>query len=308
MMRCNFISKYHGFTLIEVMISLTLGLFLLTMSMQSLTTMNKTFVSIKSSSRMQETARFTFALLENDIKQSRYWANALSYAHFSGSAELTDINISNCLEGGTSWGRQIQQAIFALNNSAGTYACVNNDSYLQGDILTIRYASTKAFASFDDEQIYIRSLGSEHRLFIGKDRELAINNDLSSPLSQIMVAHSFFVGDSGRTCKGDLLPALFWQTLVNGRPQKEELLTGVEQLQVQFLIDENIDGKPDRYLNPDQIVNWQTVHSVKVDLLVRSECSDALHIDNKTYQLGDVSYQVDDHFYRQQFQYTFNYH
>ncbi|WOH39169.1 PilW family protein [Thalassotalea fonticola] len=257
---------------------------------------------------MQETARFTFALLEQDIKQSRYWANALAFAHFSGSAGLTDINNSNCLEGGSSWGRQIQQAIFALNNSADTYACVNNDNYLQGDILTVRYASTAAFSSFDNEQIYIRSLGSQHRLFIGTDRGLAINNDLPSPLSQIMIAHSFFVGDSGRTCKGEMIPALFWQNLVNGRPQKEELLAGVEQLQTQFLVDENVDGKPDKYLNSDQVLNWQNIHSVKVDLLVRSDCPDAKHLNNKTYQLGDVSYQVNDHFYRQQYQYTFNYH
>ncbi|WNC67629.1 PilW family protein [Thalassotalea nanhaiensis] len=300
--------KHYGFTLVEVMISLTLGLFLLTMSMQSLLTMNKSFVTIKSSSRMQETARFTFALLENDLKQSRYWARSLGFASFSGSAALTNINSTNCLEDGTTWGRQLQQPIFALNNSAVTYACVNNDNYLHGDILTIRYADNQLLTNYDDEQIYLRSLGSKHRLFVGKDRNLAINNDLSSPLSQLIIAHSFFVADSGRTCKGELIPALFWQTLVNGRPQKEELLAGVEQFQLQFAVDIDVDGQPDTYLNPDQITGWQNVHSVKVDLLVRSDCPDTAHLDNKSYQLADVSYQVNDHFYRQQYQYTFNYH
>ncbi|WNC73346.1 PilW family protein [Thalassotalea psychrophila] len=299
--------KYRGFTLIEVMISLTLGLFLLTLSMQSLIAMNKSFALIKSSSRMQETARFTFALLENDIKQSRYWANALAFSNFTGSASLTDINNTSCLEGGTSWGRQLKQTIFAVNNSANTYACVNNDSYLQGDILTLRYANTQPLSSYDNEQIYVRSLSNQHRLFIGKDRGLAMNNDLPSPISQLIIAHSFFIADSSRTCKGKLIPALFWQTLVNGRPQKEELLAGVEHLQIQFTIDADIDGKADKYVNPDQITNWQLVHSVKVDLLVRSDCPDASHLDNKTYQLADVSYQVNDHFYRQQYQYTFNY-
>ena len=264
--------KYRAFTLVEVMISLTLGLFLLTMSMQSLITMNKSFATIKSNSRMQETARFTFALLENDIKQSRYWAKSLAFANFSGSAGLTNVTNTSCLEGGTSWGRQLQQAIFALNNTASTYACVNNDNYQQGDILTLRYANNQPFASYDDDQIYIRSLGEQHRLFIGKDRGLAINNDLSAPLNQLMVAHSFFIADSGRTCKGEMIPALFWQSLVNGRPHKEELLVGVEQLQFQFSIDEDVDGKPDKYVNPDQVTNWQNVHIVKVDLLVRSDC------------------------------------
>ena len=273
--------KYRAFTLVEVMISLTLGLFLLTMSMQSLITMNKSFATIKSNSRMQETARFTFALLENDIKQSRYWAKSLAFANFSGSAGLTNVTNTSCLEGGTSWGRQLQQAIFALNNTASTYACVNNDNYQQGDILTLRYANNQPFASYDDDQIYIRSLGEQHRLFIGKDRGLAINNDLSAPLNQLMVAHSFFIADSGRTCKGEMIPALFWQSLVNGRPHKEELLVGVEQLQFQFSIDEDVDGKPDKYVNPDQVTNWQNVHIVKVDLLVRSDCPDFTHLDNK---------------------------
>ena len=300
-------NRVQGFTLVEVMVSLTLGLFLLTMSMQAMLGINKSFTSIKRAARMQETARFAFALISNDIKQSRYWAGILAFSSFGGSSALADINASNCLEGGTSWGRQIQQPIFAINNSAFNYACVSNDDYIAGDVLTLRGALTAKISSYDNEQIYIKGNGAQHRLFLGVDRALAVNNDLANTVSQQVFAHSYFVGDSNRTCKSSTVPALFWQTLVNGRPQKEELLAGVEQLQVSFAVDLNQDDRADSYLNAAQVINWQSVLSVKIDLLIRSACPDMSHQDNNTYQIGDVNYQVNDHFIRQQYQYTYSF-
>ncbi|OUS30398.1 hypothetical protein A9Q98_05245 [Thalassotalea sp. 42_200_T64] len=307
-MRLQKLPYSYGFTIVEVMVSLTLGLFLLSVSMQGLFSVNKSFINIQQTAKMQETARFAFALIENDIKQSRYWNNTLPFSTFAGSALLTDATQTTCIESGTSWGRQLQQPVFAINNSATGYACIKNDDYLIGDILTLRYASTEPVGSYDNQQIYLRSDGASHRLFIGRDRSLAINKDLTNALTQQIVAHSFYIGDSQRECQSQIIPSLYWQTLVNGRPQREELLSGVEQLQIQFAIDNDEDNIANKYVNPNQVLNWRRILSVKVDLLLRSDCPDKAHFDNKNYPLADINYQVNDNFHRLHYQYTFNYH
>lgn len=301
-------SHSSGFTLIEVMISLALGLFLLAMGMQALLLINKTFIDVKQSARMQETARFAFELLRQDLKQSSYWADVLSFSEISGSLNVSDINLTSCLEGGNSWGKQLQQSIYGLNDSASSYACVSNDDYLNGDILTVRYPELQASFNIDNEQLYLRSNGTEHRLFLGADKNLVSNTNLAlATITQQIISHSFYVGDSKRRCNGHIVPSLYWQTLVNGRPQQEELLSGVEQLQLQFGVDQDLDSSPEQYLNPSQVINWQQISSIKVDLLVRSKCPDLSHKDNNLYVLGDIQYQPKDNFHRQFYSYSFNY-
>lgn len=296
--------KSCGFTLIEVMVALTLGLFMLTMGMQSLLLINKSFIAVKQSAHMQENARFTFNFISRDIVQSRYWSDLLAFSDIEGSLNLTSESNETCIESGNSWGAQIQQSIFAVNNSSGEYSCVSNDGYLRGDILTLRYIKPTPVTLTDNEQLYIKSNGSKHKAFLGKDKNLVTNSLPSKATTHEIVSHSYFIGDSNRRCKNQVIPALYWQTLVNGRPQKEELLSGVENLQVQFGVDENLNAIPDKYVNANQVLNWRDIKSVKIDLLVRSQCPDMTHLDKKTYYIGDEVYQPMDNFHRQSYQLT----
>ncbi|TRX54578.1 PilW family protein [Thalassomonas sp. M1454] len=296
-----------GFTLIEVMISLALGLFMLTMGMQSLLLINKSFVVVKQSAHMQENARFSFNFLSTDINHSSYWAGLLAFSEINGSLNLSDELNQTCVEAGNSWGAQLKQSIFAVNNSSGDYTCVTNDDYLRGDILTLRYIEPTPTTIIDNEQLYIKSNGNEHKAFLGKDQNLVINSLPIAAKPHQVISHSYFIGDSNRRCNNQVIPALHWQTLVNGRPQKEELLSGVENLQVQFGIDEDQNSAPDKYVNADQVSNWRNIKSVKVDLLVRSRCPDFSHLDKTTYYLGDEVYQPMDNFHRQVYQLTLAY-
>lgn len=296
--------KFSGFTLIELMISLTLGLFMLTIGMQSLLLINKSFIAVKQSADMQENARFSFNFISRDTSQSRYWSELLPYSEISGSLALTDESNDTCIESGNSWGAQLRQSVFAINNSSGTYTCVGNDGYLRGDILTLRYVEPTPATIIDDEQLYIKSNGNLHKAFLGKDKILLINTLPTNSTTHEVISHSYFIGDTKRRCNDQVIPALYWQTLVNGRPQKEELLSGVENFQVQFGVDEDINSIPDKYVNANQVINWRDVQSIKVDLLMRANCPDMAHLDKNTYYLGDEIYQPMDNFHRQVYQLT----
>jgi type IV pilus assembly protein PilW len=69
----------------------------------------------------------------------------------------------------------------------------------------------------------------------------------------------------------------------------EELLEGVEQMQLQFGVDTNGDLIVDDYRTADLVTDWRTVISVSVALLVRSIDEFGLDRDPRTYQLFEVT-------------------
>jgi len=71
---------------------------------------------------------------------------------------------------------------------------------------------------------------------------------------------------------------------------------GVENLQVEYGMDADGDGTPDRYLEyPDAAIApaygaWQNVMAVRLYLLVRSTESDAQYTETKQFNLGPAGY------------------
>lgn len=67
-------------------------------------------------------------------------------------------------------------------------------------------------------------------------------------------------------------PALYWRSRVGGAPQTEELVEGVQDMQLCF--GEDTDTPPDRTINvyrpANAVANWANVVSVRVTLLMRS--------------------------------------
>jgi type IV pilus assembly protein PilW len=106
-------------------------------------------------------------------------------------------------------------------------------------------------------------------------------------------AYAYFVGDSGRTCNGALVPSLFRVRLDNnGQPLTEELLPGVDNLQVQY-------GEGGRYVDADAVANWNAVVTARIWLLVRAECAEIGFNDGRTYTMGDQVIVPNDNFRRQ---------
>jgi type IV pilus assembly protein PilW len=69
----------------------------------------------------------------------------------------------------------------------------------------------------------------------------------------------------------------------------EELVEGIEQIQVQYGVDNNGDVIVDDYLTADAVGNWNDVISVSVALLARSLEEYGVDTDSRTYTLLDVT-------------------
>jgi type IV pilus assembly protein PilW len=101
---------------------------------------------------------------------------------------------------------------------------------------------------------------------------------------------AYFIAESSRVDdEDDPAPAgttSLWRR--RGLNDPEELVEGIEQIQVQYGVDTNGDVIVDEYRPADAVVDWNDVISVSVALLVRSLEEYGTDIDQRAYNLLDV--------------------
>ena len=280
--------------MVELMVAMALGLFLLFALVEILINGKDSFGSANHLSRLQENGRIATNLVVSDLKRAGYMGGNSDIPNIFGTSGQA-APAATCATGDTSWARMITQPVFGLNDSNAGYACIPDATYLRGDVVTVRYAAPWVeTGALTANRLYLRSSLFEGKIFTGSNQANAINivGDQPQSVRQLM-AHSYFVGDSGRTCGGAAVPSLFRARLAdNGQPVVDELLPGVENFQAQY----GVDGQ---YLDADAVTDWDEVDTVRVWLLVRAECSENGFTDGRTYNMGDAAYTPGNSFRRQ---------
>jgi len=94
-------------------------------------------------------------------------------------------------------------------------------------------------------------------------------------------------------------PAL-WRVISNGAPQ--EIIGGVEALQIKYGIDTDKNTTVNRYVDANAVTDWSQVISVSLALLIRSAEQNSQTKDSRTYTLlGTDLGPFNDHFQRSLF-------
>lgn len=292
----NFNNKHRqsGFSLIELLVAVTLGLFLMTALVEVLLSGNRSFTSADHLSRLQENGRMATSMIVTDMKRAGYMGGNSEIDNILGNLGPETPAIS-CATADTTWGRMVTQGVFGLNDTNTGYACIPNSSYLRGDVLTVRFASPWVVTgALSANLIYLRTSLFEGKIFKGSDEDAIENNIDDTPQSvHELLSYAYYVGNSGRSCAGAPVPALLRVRLgPTGQPETQELLPGVEHFQVQY----NVNGQ---YLNANAVTDFNQVTSARIWLLMRAECAETGFTDGKTYTLGGQAYTPGDGFRRQ---------
>ncbi len=287
-------SRQSGFSIIELLVAMVLSLFLLTALIEILLNGKQSFNSANNLSRLQENGRVATNLIVSDLKRAGYMGGNSDIPNITGSTGPTAVGVT-CPAGTNGWGRSVTQRIVGLDDSNAGFACIPNATYLRGDVLAMRYAAPWiATGALDANKIYLRSSLFEGKIFSGGSEANPDNAVLDQPQSvRELIAHAYFVGDSGRTCNGDAVPSLFRVRLDgNSQPLVDELLPGVSNFQVQY-------GIGGQYVNANAVANWDQVVTARFWLLIRSECAESGFTDGRTYTLGNQVITPADGFRRQ---------
>jgi len=277
--------RQRGLGLIEIMVSLLLVAIMFNGLMDIFLSSRATFSATDNITRLQENGRTAVEILVADLRRSGYLGGNSDITTIAGSLGPSAA-ANTCVTNDTTWARMISRGLHGLNDTKAGYDCVDDDEYLRGDIITMRFASPwqVATADFVSTRVYLRSSLFEGKVFLGTDTADALNVVLDTPQRQHeLLAYTYYIADTGRTCNSGAVPGLFREALdVNNFPLAEELIAGVENIQFQY----NIGN---RYVDADNVTDWSTVLSVKMWVLVRSECPETGFTDARTYVLGDLA-------------------
>jgi type IV pilus assembly protein PilW len=322
----NICKKSHGLSLVELMVAMAVSSILMIGISQIFSLNTKSYKAQDETARMQESGRYAFNILMQDIRRAGYFGGNANIDNITGSSERAT-PAQDCLTSDTSWGRMIERPLYGLDdtvndaNTGDNYTgCITN--YTRGDILVTRYvkggqvpdATLKLAANKD--RLYIRNSLFVGRLFKASEEDESDNKVTETPNAvHELAASAYYVGPSGRNCRFDTsvaIPALLRKKLSNaGIPESEEVAHGVEYIQFQYGIDSNGDFSVNRYYNADDLSNdetvlpnWTQVVTTRFWVLVRADCPTNDYLNKKTYQMGDNPYTVNDNFKRQMYSAT----
>ncbi len=303
-----------GVTLVEMMIALLLSLILVGALGSVYLSAKQTYTMQTALATVEENGRYALQLLLQDIRRAGYLGEILNVNTITGTAPPTQPTYTCPTD--TRWGRMLQQSIYGLNDairnsSRHDYsACIPDNDYLLGDIVAVRYVLPKPLDRNtlrnrrNADRMYLRSNPAEGRLFSGKNHR---ENELSDTFSVVrqLAAYAYYIGPSlGRDtnfgCQSDApIPALYRERLTSkGLPQREEVVRGIENLQVRYGVDPDNDGSVNRYKDAHQVTHWDRVIAVRIWILARAECPELGYTSGESYELGDQIYTPGDAYRR----------
>lgn len=294
-------NKQAGLTLVELMVALAIGSFLMIGALQIYNQSRHAFVINESIARVQETAQFAMDTIEADLRMSSNWGRNSRSLTVNGRSIAGNPNpngLPEPVDCGIGWALDLTLAVDGQNNNFGLLCAANGVGGAQAnsDVVTIRRA-TVAPQALEAGRLQIQSTRVQGELFA--DGIVPSAFILLESATHNLLVNSYYVA-----AQSDLIPnvpTLRRKTLrVNaGVPAivDEEVAPGVENLQIQLGIDVNSDNTVDRYVNPGDpvydpsavgYITGARVMTARVWLVVRSFTPEVGIVDQRVYQPGDV--------------------
>ncbi|RPI62344.1 MAG: prepilin-type N-terminal cleavage/methylation domain-containing protein, partial [Lysobacterales bacterium] len=246
-----------GMTLIELMVALAIGMFLMIGAMTVFMQGRTTFRITESISRLQENGRFALDTLEQDVRMAQYWGLTNRSETIRGRATEAPIavpatTLDDC---GANWLIDLDNAIAATNNGY-SWACAGSfvDTGANGsDSFVVRRVAENSLTA---AQV---AAAAANTLFVQSSRGGTLDGQIffagatpagfdpvTDELHQLVVNGYYVSTQSAQTFPGANVPSLRVRTLAGSLLQDRELIPGVEDMQLQFGIDTDPPGAPSR--------------------------------------------------------------
>ncbi len=295
--------KQLGLSLIEMMVSMTLGLIVLS---------GVLVVFVNSSSARNEVERTT-RQIENGRYASEILSEDLRLAGFYGQLDPTTVATPGALPADpcsitvADWGAWIPVHIQGYDAASFTSTNCALTNYKTGtDVLVIRRARTcSANSTTCTPDVTANSLYLQVSLCPSQVTKYVLDKYPSSGTAPFDMqtktcdsatlankreyyVHIYYIAtDNGR---GDNVPTLKRLELVGGTTPSwttVPLVEGIENMQFLYGVDTNNDGVPDEYVaNPTTLARWMNVVTTQFFILARNIDTTPNYTDSKTYTLG----------------------
>jgi len=299
-----------GFSLVELMISITIGLILLLGLVTLLVNSSASHTEMQKSSAQIENGRYATQLLTEDIRLAGYY----------GEYSPTGYNVPGkpCVAAVTPVAPNMPSPVgYTLPAVAGDFACLPNRLTGTGVLVlrrvqtvaaTVSPITTIAGATYLQVSQCSTDSNTTPFKFLAADASPAgeftfrkMDCDSTKPAAlRKFVVHIYYIS-SCNLCDGSEtppIPTLKMFEYVNGAAldRLDALVEGIEDMRFDYGIDADNDGSPDSYVTDTDTTstprlvgtpaNWANVMAVRINLLARNILPTAGYNDTKVYCMG----------------------
>jgi len=299
-----------GFTLLEILIAMTISFTLLAGMIQVVVSSNQGYKEVQSFNVQSDFGRIALEILSDATLHAGHWAGLRS-GNITNSSALSLTASGNCDSAWiTDTGRPIQgfDGASAIAGTSLPSGCIGETDYVpNSDILVVRYADPASIVKTADlssgdnaNTIFVRTvianenIGSQGEIFKGADgisTELNTGDNMGS-YNFAYRSDIYFLRPCSVTVPScDNVPTLVRMRYGESGYVEEPFVENVEQMQLVFGSDTDGDLSIDRYDSPDNVPNWDEVVNVRFDLVLRNNERGGSYTDGNTYDLaGSYSY------------------
>lgn len=297
------IPKQQGFTLVELMVAMTVGLLLMSGVITVLTSSHQTYRVNDAFARIQENARYAFQLLSKDIRMAGYLGcagNGVPTVNTLNNSTDFLWRLGQALEGfeatsATAWTPALPTPEESIPSPLGGRDIIVVRGIDGSDTKVLQHPGGNPPGSADLKVTVDSSLTEDDIVLVTDCQAAAIfqitNINTSSGMDNIvhntgnptLNTPGNFTKALGKEFTGGELvkittrsyfirtveewPALYHKV---GASPAEELVRGVENMQIEYGEDLDDNWTADIYRTADAVANWGKIVSVRISLLMQS--------------------------------------
>jgi type IV pilus assembly protein PilW len=301
--------RQAGLSLIELMVALVIGLFLIVGAVSVYQQARNAYRTTEAVARVQETARYAFDILEPELRMANYWgfnsrADYIEERATVGQAEPVslagfDAQLDYC---GDNFAINLDDYLDGSDDSYTLTCAATGTASATSDVLVVRRAAEQASTSIVANRVYLQTSRLRGTLFVpgAACADLTACSEIPAgyapPQSRTheLFVSGYYVSEDSTGRPG--FPSLRRKRLaaINGGSAAlvypdEEIIPGVEDMQVRFGVDTNGDTNVDQYVEPGSVAAGDAVISATVWLRVRANEPDFTYTDTDSYQYADMA-------------------
>jgi type IV pilus assembly protein PilW len=332
--------RMAAFSLVELMVALTLSLLLMGGALSILYSTKLTSAENERIARIQEAGRTAFELIRQDARGAGYVGCARPHTNSAGFTNYNSANLNNTTllwdfskpvygfhASGSTWNPALDPAIPASPQPVtGSDVLVLRTTRPGSPVFRTNVAATGGTADISVDRDASVSLRTPTPMIIGDCRyaEVFIASGWTPSGATASILHAAGGAPVGNTTnsltvpltipyrQGALLqpvqtviyyvascvaisgpcttltPPALWQIVgldTPGGAQPQELIQGVEAMQLKFGVDTDQDLLVNKYYTADTVPNWNSVIGINLAILVGSNDQTGVSTDQQTYSL-----------------------
>lgn len=301
-MKFSRIDHQRGFSLIELMVSILLGLFLTAGVISVYIDSKSNYQSEDELARIQENGRYGLELLKRELALVGFFGGSLNTGGIAPGTVTGDCS--------PSWTLNTAEPLDFIDNFAAslttvngiTLGCLNSADIVAGtDILAVKRTAgdftlkngefNDGLTQADTSQWYLRMAGFGDIMewtYVDSGGNFATADiGLGSEVSYWEYNTNVFYIRNHSIDVGDNVPTLCTERLVGASISNQCLVEGIEDMQIEFGIDTDGDSVPNQFKAAPTGAELGSAVVARIYLLVRSIDPVGGYTNEKTYTLGE---------------------